>query len=701
MLKIIVSLLPSFRRISLIKKLTFGVVAIIVISAAMFIVGYWFSVKFGDQGIAMGKASTQLTELIGELRNSGQEMRRQEKRFLLEDKQDALEKHRIHYQQIIAASEQLHVLFNTDENHSRSAENTRTESTIIENTESEGIKILQDLLHKLSDYNTFFATVVDSHSKIGFDDKQGIRAKLTLTLDQLENGVLTSDADDPTLMVSVLRLRQTQNEYLNASTEQQKRVLGTIGDELQALRGLISTRTLSGSVSKQLTEGVDSYQALWPELVALSAGMNNSRQAFVQAVSNINPMIEQISTFATHVRAKNYQEIQEKRRLGIITFGISLFIGALFVVFFGVVLARTLLGRIATIRDNIVAIANGDFTQDTPNTEWDDELGEVSQSIVAINANLGQVISKARQTSTQVAVASSQVLGGNTELSSRTQEQASSLEEVAASMEEMTGTVDTNAENATRAAELAKGAKDLASDGDEVASKTVAAMQRIEASNTNIAEVLELIQDFAFQTNLLALNAAVEAARAGEHGRGFGVVASEVRNLAGSSAKAAKDIKAMINESVKNINEGTELVNNSGNTLRQIVSSSSDVSDLVSEIAAASQEQSAGIQQVNRAVVEMDSITQQNAALVEEAAAASEAMGVQAQQLKELVAFFQLSDNDALEEQSIGSSMPNAPAPPSIQPGKANQLAARSASKTTSINRPGEDKNKDEEWSQF
>lgn len=282
-------------------------------------------------------------------------------------------------------------------------------------------------------------------------------------------------------------------------------------------------------------------------------------------------------------------------------------------------------------------LANGDL---------DIEIGArtgVAASISNTVERLRDVIRGIQNSAEEVSVASAQVGQGNTDLSQRTQEQASSLEEVAASMEEMTSTVNQNAENATQANELAREATSKAEQGGDIASRAVSAMGEISDASRQIADIINVIDDIAFQINLLALNAAVEAARAGDQGRGFAVVAGEVRNLAGRSATAAKEIKELIQDSVGKVEAGTELVGESGTRLTDIVGSIKRVSDNIAEIAAASREQSDGITQVNRAILQMDDMTQQNASLVEEAAAASETVDNQARQLKQLVAFFKVS----------------------------------------------------------
>jgi methyl-accepting chemotaxis protein len=237
-----------------------------------------------------------------------------------------------------------------------------------------------------------------------------------------------------------------------------------------------------------------------------------------------------------------------------------------------------------------------------------------------------------------------EISAGNANLSQRTEEQSSSLEETASSMEEMTTTVKQNADNAGQANQLAMAARDQAEKGGSVVSQAVKAMADINDASKKIADIIGVIDDIAFQTNLLALNAAVEAARAGEQGRGFAVVASEVRSLAGRSATAAKEIKELIQDSVRKVEDGSVLVTQSGQTLEKIVASVKKVSDIVAEIAAASREQSSGIEQVNRAVMQMDELTQQNAALVEQATAASQAMAEQVRGLNEMLARYRITE---------------------------------------------------------
>ncbi len=286
-------------------------------------------------------------------------------------------------------------------------------------------------------------------------------------------------------------------------------------------------------------------------------------------------------------------------------------------------------------------IAGGDLTSEIK-VVGRDETGELLQALKDMNDSLKKIVGEVRSGTDSISTASQQIASGNADLSQRTEEQASSLEETASSMEELTSTVKHNAENARQANQLAIGASAVAVKGGAVVSEVVGTMSSINESSKKITDIIGVIDGIAFQTNILALNAAVEAARAGEQGRGFAVVASEVRNLAQRSAAAAKEIKALIGDSVDKVGAGTKLVDEAGKTMQEIVNSVKRVTDIMSEITAASQEQSAGIEQVNQAIGQMDEVTQQNAALVEQSAAAAASMQEQARQLAEAIAAFRL-----------------------------------------------------------
>jgi len=294
--------------------------------------------------------------------------------------------------------------------------------------------------------------------------------------------------------------------------------------------------------------------------------------------------------------------------------------------------------------DVIKSMSEGDLRKSMTG-DYQGEFAVLRDALNQTIENLKNMVDQIQTSSTSISSGAAEIAQGNTDLSQRTEEQASSLEETASSIEELTGTVKQNADNAQQANQLASGAREQAEKGGEVVERAVDAMGAINSSSKKIADIIGVIDEIAFQTNLLALNAAVEAARAGEQGRGFAVVAGEVRNLAQRSAGAAKEIKSLIQDSVEKVDDGTRLVDESGRTLEQIVGAVKKVSDIIAEIAAASQEQSTGIDQVNKAITQMDEVTQQNAALVEEAAAASEAMDEQSKSLVQLMDFFTVDEN--------------------------------------------------------
>ncbi|MGK5040607.1 methyl-accepting chemotaxis protein [Janthinobacterium sp. GB1R12] len=328
-----------------------------------------------------------------------------------------------------------------------------------------------------------------------------------------------------------------------------------------------------------------------------------------------------------------------------ISIGLALAVTAL-VAGMGLLLARRIAASLAGAIDVARTIAGGDLSVQV-NATSNDEVGQLMKAMADMSASLVRIVAEVRSGTDSIGTASAEIAAGNLDLSARTEQQAGSLEETASAMEELTATVRQNADNARQAKQMAVSASDKAQRGGEVMGDVIRTMEAIDSSSNKIADIIGVIDGIAFQTNILALNAAVEAARAGEQGRGFAVVATEVRNLAHRSAAAAKEIKALISDSVEQVEQGGKLVQQAGAAMTEVVDTVRGVTDIVSEISAASAEQSTGIEEINRAVTQMDEVTQQNAALVEEAAAASQSLQEQAARLAGVVGAFKLAPAQA------------------------------------------------------
>ena len=370
---------------------------------------------------------------------------------------------------------------------------------------------------------------------------------------------------------------------------------------------------------------------------------------------------------------------------------IIIFVGVLAVMLstlFAWMIARSVTLPLKEAIQVAAAVATGDLTQRIE-VNSKDETGQLLQALKEMNMSLVGIVGEVRHTTDSISTAAKEIASGNSDLSQRTEEQASSLEETASSMEELTSTVKQNAENARQANQLAANASDIAVKGGHVVGEVVQTMASISTSSKKIVDIISVIESIAFQTNILALNAAVEAARAGEQGRGFAVVASEVRNLAQRSAAAAKEIKALIGDSVDKVEAGSRQVDQAGATMEEIVTAVKRVTDIMSEIAAASNEQSAGIEQVNQAIIQMDEVTQQNAALVEQAAAAAEAMQEQSGALMEAVSIFKLEAGNMTSRAAVTKTSIARPTPEVTKPLRKPRQLAQAA------------EHKDGDWKEF
>jgi methyl-accepting chemotaxis protein len=382
-------------------------------------------------------------------------------------------------------------------------------------------------------------------------------------------------------------------------------------------------------------------------IVELQAGRLDEAMALNSAVRDVRAQAEEaIGSFVDRIAqlVKSNAEAAESRAARAQTLILSVaLLATLVTAAAATIILRSTLRRVGAATEAVGRVARGDLTGEI-RVDGADEVGRLLAGLQLMQGQLVRLVGSVRGNAESVATASSQIAQGNSDLSQRTEEQASSLQQTAASMEQLGTTVQQNAENARQANQLAAGASTVAQQGGEVVDQVVQTMRGIEDSSRRIAEIIGTIDGIAFQTNILALNAAVEAARAGEQGRGFAVVAGEVRVLAQRSAEAAREIKSLIETSVQRVGQGTQLVAQAGERMQDIVAAVQRVSDVVAEITSASNEQAEGVAQVGQAVSQMDQVTQQNAALVEESAAAADSLRQQAQQLVAAVATFRLQE---------------------------------------------------------
>jgi len=486
------------------------------------------------------------------------------------------------------------------------------------------------------------------------------------------------------LKVLLVRIRMVQLQHVLSSKEEDfvsnekllDDMVPAIKKKLADYEKLVDTDT-EKAVFPQFVKNLDAFLALQKKILELSRANKNDEARDV-IVKEATPIYLAMFANADKLVTVNQEGAKEADQAAEDTYRssriliVAMLAGCIAIgMLMATWVARIVSNPLRQALDVAQRVADGDLTADI-HPASKDETGQLMTSLKAMNDSLFKIVSQVRQGTDTIATASNEIAVGNLDLSSRTEQQASSLEETASSMEELTSTVKQNADNARQANQLAVSASEVAIQGGSVVEQVVSTMGSINDSSKKIVDIISVIDGIAFQTNILALNAAVEAARAGEQGRGFAVVASEVRSLAQRSASAAKEIKALIDDSVEKVDTGSKLVAQAGSTMSEVVSSVKRVTDIVGEISAASQEQSTGIGEVNQAITQMDEVTQQNAALVEEAAAAAQSLQDQAAKLAEVVSVFKLDSTHVKASPAVkpAASRPMTPAVKAIQPAR-------------------------------
>ena len=641
-----------------IKQKLFGLGGLVVLTFAIFAMVYAYSTALRTEAEVEAKRDMNIQQASADSKVAILQARRNEKDFLLRKDTKYIKKH----------ANTMATLYESLE-------------TMQENIHSrqglDAVRKLNDLAQK---YEKGFQSMVAAQTRVGLNEKSGLLGSLRKSVHDVEDTLKKYKNDK--LAVKMLMMRRHEKDYLARKDD---KYITRMADRKAEFGVLLAESDIPAAAKRIITNNMDAYHNDFNTLTRGMADVMAAIEAFRANIHDTEPAFERVDELVRQLQDDN-QAFQDNVNSKVAAMLIITMLLGGFIILAGIILLALAISRgLDQAVDACKKVADGQLGLGLQSNS-NDEIGMLISSLKHMDENLLRVVNEVQESIVNIGSASGQIAQGNLSLSQRTEEQASSLEETASSMEEMTSTVKQNADSAAHAKQLADENSGNASASASIVSRTVSAMEDIDESSNKIADIIGTIDGIAFQTNLLALNAAVEAARAGEQGRGFAVVASEVRTLAQRSADAAKEIKDLIQDSVAKVKVGTELVGESGEVLGGIIENTKRMAGIIDEIAMASNEQATGIGQVNDAVTQMDSMTQENASLVEEAAAASKAMQNQAHSLDELISFFTIKGHvRQVAKKQVENVAPQVPKQPALS------VASRKLSHSKA----------DEEWQDF
>jgi methyl-accepting chemotaxis protein len=524
------------------------------------------------------------------------------------------------------------------------------------------------------DYVKYFSDFTEAQRKLGLSNTTGLQGALASSVNAIEAEL--EKFDDTSARADMLMMRLHEKNFMLRHDDKYGGEMKKAADDFAAA---VDRTAIAPAAKREVHKKLAVYQR---DFVAYMSGVkvvNENLKKMSDGIARLEPEISalkaEIERMDREARAANETTRVNVQWLMQIVIPSAVIFAAALSFFIARGIIRPILGLVGELQK----LAGGDFNISVPWRRRKDEIGDMANAVAQMADKISITIGEIKASGREVTNASAEISTSTTDLSQRTEEQAASLEETSAAMEELSATVKKNSENAQHASQSASATKDVADRGGQVVAKAVEAMAKIEDSSRKISDIIGVIDEIARQTNLLALNAAVEAARAGEAGRGFAVVASEVRSLAQRSSQAAKDINGLITNSNSQVKEGVDLVNRAGASLSEIVESIKSVATIVANIANASIEQSTGIQEINRALAQMDEVTQQNSALVEENAATAKTLEHQAKAMDDQVAFFQIGDGAHTAQPSSVRERHPAAAAPSRGPAARPKLRPRAA----------------------